>query len=1248
MRGRIGLDSVLVKEIFSQLWHTGKSEVIKMAESLAIPEDSFKDRTAHRIASFISQAQPMLLVCVGYYAGAWIAKALRFPDSNLSLIWPPTAILLAALLLAPRRKWWIYLLAVIPVHVFVQMQDNVPGWGIVSQLIGNFSQALLAAFGARYFNKEAPLFNSFRGVVVFTLSAVILAPVAVSSIAAYLYVLSGWEQNYWYAWRARVLSNALSTLMIVPPMILLFSRGPTVKADLVRPQRYIEAGLFMVALVLTSSISFGIEIEEWLGIACPIILPLPVLLWAAVRFRLEGLCLSLLFVAYFAFKSTASGLGFFAMNSPIENVLSVQFYLIVTAVPLMLLAVLTQERHDNEQTLRESEARYRALVMASSEMVWRANAEGEGVFVTPSWQDLVGQNENAMRGWGWLEAVHPDDRERTRRLWERAMTEKRAYENEFRVRARDGSQRYFYVHAVPILAPDGSVNEWVGANIDITERKQADQALQDLVIGTAVIGEEFFPAYVRHVAGALEVHCAMVAEVTDEQSSRLKTLAVWVGHGLEQNYEYEVANAPCGQVMREGKLFCCREQVQERFPECRSLGDLNAVSYMGAPLFNSAGELIGSLCIIDNKPFEDERRAKSVLEIFAARAAAEIERKRAEEALRESEQRLARAEQSSLVMVTHADLEGRWLKVPPTLCELLGYSEAELLGAYSKDVTYPDDFEEGWRQCQRLIRGEIKSFDFEKRYVHKDGHIVWVYLNCAMVTDSKGNPVHFLGYIRDITDRKHAEQALSESEQALRDSEERLRLALKSGRMGVWDWDRRTNLRKWSKEYFLVMGLLPFSVEPDYHAWAKCLHPEDLPRAKAAVEAAIAEKKEYRCDYRVVWPDGTIRWVVARGEPIYDQDGQCVRVMGVLVDITERKLAEEEIHRLKERLEAENVYLRSAVSEAYRDREIIGRSEGILKVLRQVNQVAGTDMTVLVLGETGTGKELVARAVHGQSGRKDKPLVKVNCSALPGELIESELFGHEKGAFTGATGKQVGRFELADGGTIFLDEVGDLSLKLQAKLLRVIQEGEFERLGSGKTIKVDVRVIAATNRDLLQAVQRGRFRVDLYYRLNVYPIGLPRLRERTEDIGLLAEVFLREASRRLGRLFDPISDEVMEALGRYEWPGNVRELQNVIERACVVSMGRRLQLPEGWAVSVGPLSRETAEVIESPPRKVTLEELERSHILQVLQQTRWRVEGPRGAAAILGLNPSTLRSRMQKLGLRRVDRQVTYPRYLVD
>ena len=321
-----------------------------------------------------------------------------------------------------------------------------------------------------------------------------------------------------------------------------------------------------------------------------------------------------------------------------------------------------------------------------------------------------------------------------------------------------------------------------------------------------------------------------------------------------------------------------------------------------------------------------------------------------------------------------------------------------------------------------------------------------------------------------------------------------------------------------------------------------------------------------------------------------------------------------------------------------RDRVMIGESDALKHVCFSIDQVAPTDTTVLILGETGTGKELVACAIHSRGPRSDRPLVKVNCSTLPSDLIESELFGHEKGAFTGATARQIGRFELADGGTIFLDEVGDLPLRLQPRLLRVLQEGEFERLGSGKTIKVEVRVIAATNRNLAEAMQRGRFRHDLYYRLNVYPITLPPLRERREDIPLLAEAFLQEASRRLGRFFDPISEEVMASLTRHEWPGNIRELKNVIDRAAVVSTGRWLELPEYWAVSIRRFSSASVKASRpfNPPRgERTLEDHQRSYILQVLKQTGWRVEGPKGAAKILDLNPSTLRSRLLKLGIRR-------------
>jgi PAS domain S-box-containing protein len=422
----------------------------------------------------------------------------------------------------------------------------------------------------------------------------------------------------------------------------------------------------------------------------------------------------------------------------------------------VVFAIDLTERKKTEEKLRASEEKNRAILQALPDLMFVQSKDGvyldyharepKALFLEP--EKFLGKN---MR-----EVLPPEMAQVFARCFESLMDKSEPVIHEYSL-SIDGETRHYEARMVR-----HNGDQILSVVRDITERKRAEQALEDLVAGTAVIGEEFFPAYVRHVAAALDVHCATVAELADDQNSRLRTLAVWLGTGWAENYEYEVTHAPCGQVVREGKLFYCRERVQEIFPQCSSLADLNAVSYMGAPLFNSAGQLIGNLCIIDDKRLNDEQRAKSIMEIFAARAAAEIERKRAEDSLRKSEEEL--------------------------------------------------------------------------------------------------------------------KQALTE------------------------------------------------------------------------------------------------------------------------------------VQRLKERLEAENVYLRREVSEAYRDREIIGRSEGIHKVLRQVNQVAETDMTVLVLGETGTGKELVARAVHGQSGRSERPLVKVNCSALPGELIESELFGHEKGAFTGATGRQVGRY----------------------------------------------------------------------------------------------------------------------------------------------------------------------------------------------------------------------------------------------
>jgi formate hydrogenlyase transcriptional activator len=351
----------------------------------------------------------------------------------------------------------------------------------------------------------------------------------------------------------------------------------------------------------------------------------------------------------------------------------------------------------------------------------------------------------------------------------------------------------------------------------------------------------------------------------------------------------------------------------------------------------------------------------------------------------------------------------------------------------------------------------------------------------------------------------------------------------------------------------------------------------------------------------------------------------------------------QEIDSLKARLEKENVYLREELCAEHNFEEIVGNSPALLKALHAVEQVAPTDSTVLIYGETGTGKELVARAIHSRSSRNGRALVSVNCSAISAGLVESELFGHMKGAFTGALERRIGRFELANGGTIFLDEIGELCLETQVKLLRVLQEHEFEPVGSSHPLRVDVRVIAATNRNLHEAVQAGRFRSDLFYRLNVFPIELPPLRERRADIPQLVAFCLSQFSKRLGKKMDGVSRESMENLVNYPWPGNIRELQNVIERAIIVSADPTLRLdrdlmPVAAAKGMEAPDEDSPEDrqadLKSPKPLLTLDEVERNHIFAALQQASGVVDGPKGAAKILNLHPNTLRHRMDKLGIK--------------
>jgi len=466
-----------------------------------------------------------------------------------------------------------------------------------------------------------------------------------------------------------------------------------------------------------------------------------------------------------------------------------------------------------------------------------------------------------------------------------------------------------------------------------------------------------------------------------------------------------------------------------------------------------------------------------------------------------------------------------------------------------------------------------------------------------------------------------------ESDLALRRTMDRLDLAAASAEAGLWELELETGATWATDKARELFGLGPEKLTLE--SFLQKIHPDDRELVHQAIALALQSEEPERVVYRLPAADGQVRWMASTGRLQKKCSADPARLMGVTLDVTRSKNMEQqlqeqlqEINRLREQLERENTFLRQEVAERDDHLALLGDSNRMQQIMAQIDQVAATESTVLIQGETGTGKELVAQTIHRLSARGRKVMIKVNCAALPAALVESELFGREKGAFTGALSRQAGRFELADGSTLLLDEIAEMPLDIQAKLLRVLQEGEFERLGGGKTIKVDVRVIAASNRDLAEAVREGRFRPDLYYRLNVFPILIPPLRERTEDIPKLVWEFVNEFGERMGKKIRRISANDMQSLMSYAWPGNIRELRNVVEHAMILSPGDKLTLHR--LATTGPQATSS----------LTLEEVERRHIEATLVATHGRIKGAGGASELLGLNPSTLYSRIHKLGIR--------------
>jgi PAS domain S-box-containing protein len=735
----------------------------------------------------------------------------------------------------------------------------------------------------------------------------------------------------------------------------------------------------------------------------------------------------------------------------------------------------------------------------------------------------------------WIEFWKGEDREKARAAVETALQGEIGRFVGYFPTVQTKQPRWWDVVVNAIKDTQGRPEKLLALSRDVTALKQAEEALRTVTEETAsTTGSDFFHLLVQHLAAVLQVRYAFVAECTDASKTHVRMLAFWKGDGFGENVDFPLRGTPCENVIA-GEVCSYPERVQSLFPQDRDLVTLAAEGYLGAPLHDSKGNILGHVAVIDDKALHPQPHQMAILKILTARAGAELERVRAHEGVEALNQEL-----SVLLDINRAI--GRHLNRD----ELFG-----ALAACFKTLVPTDRF-----GIELPIEG------------HKlQGHILNLIRAGAEPTQPTVLPAQ--GTACDWVMQNRTWVVTDSCDE----SRERFPV--------TFDVMSRAGM-----ESLLAMPLVSGG------------------QSRAALFFMAAAKGAYQ----------------------HLRRGFLEQVASAVAVALDDCLAHEEVRRLRDRLAVENVYLQEEIKTEHDFGEIIGVSSAIKKVFKAVEQVAGTDSTVLVTGETGTGKELIARAIHNLSGRKDRVLVKVNCAAIPAGLIESELFGHEKGAFTGALARKIGRFELADGATIFLDEIGDLPLELQAKLLRVLQEGEFERVGSAKTMTVDVRVIAATNRDLDKAVEHGGFRSDLYYRINVFPVRLPALRERKEDIPLLVGYFARKYGAKMGKRIETIPHAAIEALKAYPWPGNVRELENVIERAVILTQGAQLELGD-WLPKTS-----TATVGLSVP---TLEELERAHILEVLERTAWRVSGEKGAANLLGLKPTTLEARMKKLGITR-------------
>jgi len=852
--------------------------------------------------------------------------------------------------------------------------------------------------------------------------------------------------------------------------------------------------------------------------------------------------------------------------------------------------------------------------------------DGSNAFCNQRWHDYTGLSPEEAHGWGWHVTLHPDDLGRVRDTWHTCLAAGESGAIEARWRRGDDVYRWCRFQVVPRRDELGHLVHWYGTSSDIEDRKQTEAALrwsEALLAGEKRVLE--MVAHGEALPRILEALCRVVEEQSSDMLSSfllLDATGTHLRHGaaprLPQRYLDAidgVAIGPTGgscitAAYRAAPVIVSDIAADPLWAAYRDLPLAHGLrACWSTPILSAEGTVLGTFAMYYREPRSPSPHDLYVLQQVAAVAAVAIKQQQAEASLRRSEAYLAEAQRLSHTGSFAWRVGSGATFWSEEMSRIVGYDRATTPTMnLVRQRLHPDDIAVVQQTLDDACR-DGKDWELEPRLLMPDGAVKYIHVVAHAGRDESGH-LEFVGAVMDVTARKRAEEQLRQDEQELRRIVDAIPQTIV-----VLGPDGRT--------LYANQGVLAYTgltldevMAADFRA--RVFHPDDVARLHDDRQAALARGLPFENEQRARRHDGQYRWFLNQYHPLRDDQGRLLRWYVTGTDIDERKQAEE-------RMRHENLVLREDLDRVSMFEDIVGSSAALRRVLAHVEKVAGTDATVLIVGETGTGKELIARAIHKRSPRATRAFIRVNCAAIPPALLASELFGHEKGAFTGALQRRVGRFEAAHGGTIFLDEIGDLPAETQIALLRVLQEREFERIGSSHPIAVDVHVLAATNRDLPAAVAAGTFRQDLFYRLNVFPIQMPSLRERVDDIPLLVAYLIERYATKAGKKIRTITKQTLELFQAYDWPGNIRELQNVIERAVILCASDTFAVEESW------LKREAPR--PAGPLVAARAEHERALIEAALAACRGRVSGPAGAAARLGMPRQTLESKIKALGI---------------